>query len=128
MCALDDAPAPEPLCAAVQRYVQRELEYEEATELVAPEASGADLLSLGSGAHSGIQLETQATTLGTDASGRNFHPLLLASRREGQLTIAAVVALRFRLGQRKMPPPAVLEMVADSLIANDDVDPVTCIA
>jgi tetratricopeptide (TPR) repeat protein len=128
MCALDDAPQPELLCAAVQRYVQRELEYEEATEFVAPQPSGAEPMSLGSGAQSGIQLETQATTLATDVSGRNFHPLLLASRREGQVTIAAVVALRFRVGQRKMPPPSVLEMVADSLIANDDVDPVTCIA
>ena len=77
---------------------------------------------------SGVQLETQATMLASDVSGRNFHPLLLASRREGQLTIAAVVALRFRIGHRKMPPPTVLEMVADALIANDDVDPVTCIA
>jgi hypothetical protein len=127
LCSLGDAPEPPQLCAAIQRYIERELQMEEATEIPSPAVQMDELMSLDAAPHGGVLLDTLSTTLASDVQGRSLHPLLLSSRREGQRTIAGVVALRFRAGRRTMPPASLLDALADALIAYDDVDPVTCI-
>jgi len=127
LCSLGDAPEPPQLCAAIQRYIERELQMEEATGIMAPAMQVGELMSLDAATQGDVLLDTLPTTLASDVQGRSLHPLLLSSRREGQRTIAGVVALRFRAGRRTMPPPSLLDALAEALIMYDDVDPVTCI-
>jgi tetratricopeptide (TPR) repeat protein len=127
LSSLHDDPEPAQLGVAVQRYLQRELQFEEVTDLSAPldtdQRSHAESLE-----DSSARPETLSTTLASGGSGDALYPVLLTSKREGQLTIAGVVALGFSGGRRNMPSASLLNALADALITHDDVDPMTCIA
>jgi tetratricopeptide (TPR) repeat protein len=131
LCSLHDEPPPEQLGSAVQRYLQRELEFEDVTDLVPPTWDQGPPLAADvedAGAVTGSTLETLPITLTAGVAGPRLYPLLLTSQREFQLTIAGVVAVRFSRGPRNMPSAMLLNALADALITADDVDPVTCIS
>jgi hypothetical protein len=127
LSSLHDDPEPAQLGAAIQRYLERELQFEEvtglSTALDSDQRSRAESIRDG-----GAKPETLSTTLASDGVGDALYPVLLTSKREGQLTIAGVVALAFSGGRRNMPSAPLLNALADALITHDDVDPVTCIA
>jgi tetratricopeptide (TPR) repeat protein len=126
LCAAPAAPQLASLTAAVRRYVEREVEFEDMTALAGTHVVPTLPLT-SSDAGDASLLQTQGTLLATDGSGRAFHPLLLATQREGQAMIAAVAALRFPSDRRHVPPPGLLAALAAALVDHDDVDAVTCI-
>lgn len=69
-----------------------------------------------------------STALARDPAARAFYTLLLTSKREGNLTIVGVVALQYSGVTRNMPAAMLLHTLADALLANNEVDAVTCIA
>src|SRR5262249_33699724 len=112
--------------AAVNRYLQTELESEGQT-VVADVSSTNQGLDTSGILSEGVQSTgMHSTALVQDAQG-GFYPLLLMTKSEGKPVIAAVAALHFRNGLRKMPPTALLDALSNALLEFDDLDPLTCL-
>jgi hypothetical protein len=107
--ASSESAAPEPaLIAQLERYLHDQLEV------------GAAATELASGS-----FDTNISRF-SDARGRVFEAMLLESRRSGENVIGAVAALHGEHAPLSAPNRALLERLADALLENDDVDPVTC--
>lgn len=113
MASTEAADAPADLKAMLDDFVQREFEQDD--------ASGD------------VSLLARARRLGAverliDELGREFEPLLLAGQHHGETMIAGVAALHFRDDERKEPRGPMLDAVVAALVAEDVIDPITCVA
>jgi hypothetical protein len=63
-----------------------------------------------------------------DDQGREFEPLLLRGKHQGEAMIAGVAALHYDEDDRPEPRKAMLHALVAALISGDVVDPITCVA
>jgi tetratricopeptide (TPR) repeat protein len=63
-----------------------------------------------------------------DDWGRELRPLLLRGKLHGEVMIAGVAALHYDEDERPEVRKAMLDALLDALVAEDIVDPVTCVA
>jgi hypothetical protein len=69
---------------------------------------------------------TEATHTHKELAEMGFAPVMLFTRRDVDVVIAAVAAVASPAGRRPTAPASLLDTIAVTLIGNADVDPVTC--
>jgi hypothetical protein len=107
LSSADEIAPPAALAAALEDYLRRQFDPEMAV-LRAPDLAAAQPLE-------GFE----------DELGREFSPLLLCAKHQGEQMVAGVAALYLSDDERPEPRRAMLDAVIEALIAQDIVDPIT---
>lgn len=133
--SIAEAAPPPALGPALERYLQRELQQDEATVVDDVGSSRDDDLDSRSEApeasiatFGGSETWTAALdgALLVHASGLRIYPVLLVSSGGRERTIGGVAALASRSHDVPAPPSSLVAALAAALLDHDDVDPVTC--